>query len=98
MFLCAWAGTFAHDHSLAVGFVAFEDVLSVVTNTTVFAYKRSRNVKVKVNQIYLPDIVVSSQVVHHVTFCPETKPAFLGAFKGTGIDMNEHMRLQVLFF
>jgi len=83
-FLSAWAGTFTYYHSFAVSFMALQNVLSVVTDTAVFANKR-------------PDIVVSSEVIHHVTLCPETKPAFLRTRKRTCIEMNEHMSLQVLF-
>ena len=41
---------------------------------------------------------MSSQVIHHISFCPKTKPAFLRAGKRTRIKMDEHVGLQVLFF
>lgn len=41
---------------------------------------------------------MSPQVVHHISFRPETKPAFLGACEWTCVKMNEHVSLQVLLF
>jgi hypothetical protein len=37
-------------------------------------------------------------MIHHISFCPEAKPAFLRAGERTRIQVDEHVRLQVLLF
>lgn len=40
----------------------------------------------------LPDVEMSSNVVHHVTLGAETEPAVLRTRKGPVICVNEHVR------
>jgi hypothetical protein len=42
--------------------------------------------------IFLPDVEMSANVIHHVALCTEAEPTVLRTGKGPVVGVNEHVR------
>ena len=104
LFVCWRARCNGYLYPLAFGFVSLQNVLSVVSDTAVFTDKWSIYINKQVNltllpydKNYLPHIVVSPEMIHHVAFGSEAQPALLRAGEWSWVEVNQHVSFQILF-
>lgn len=82
--------------ALTLGFMRLQNVFPIVVGSTLIASKRPSTIII--NKRNLLNAKVSSLVVLHVSFGPETLAASLRTREGSLARMDEHVDSQVLLF